>query len=384
MLAYRVLGLPAARAAATALGLAGARFPWEAGTTGSDVTPHEVTGLGGELIPVLTGEREQHIVADVAWATSEYVAWTGDEELLTGPSRELILGTARYWAGRIRVDGEGRGHLRSLMGPDEYHELVDDNAYTNVMARWNLRRAADLVEAEGGDLEEATAWRNLAARVVDGLDSATGIYEQFAGYNSLEPLLAADVAPRPFAADRVLGAQRVAGSQLIKQADVLMLHHLVPEEVAPGTLAANLAYYEPRTTFGSSLSPAIHAALFARAGQPDRALKLFRMASRLDLDDVTGTTAAGIHLATMGGVWQALAYGFLGLRPQGDVLEIDPCLPADWKSLTMRLRFRGSVIEVHARHDDVWVTSDEPVSIRIAGGAVQTSNGLAGSVSWPS
>ncbi len=381
MLAYRVRGLPAAHAAAIALGLAGVRFPWEAATAGTDVTPHQVTGLGGELIPVLTGEREQHIVADVAWAASEYVAWTGDDELLAGPSRELIVGTARYWAGRIDCDEEGRGHLRSLMGPDEYHELVDDNAYTNVMARWNLRRAAELVESEGGDLAEATAWRDLAARVVDGWDSTTGVYEQFAGYHSLEPLLAEAVAPRPFAADRVLGAQRVAGSQLIKQADVLMLHHLVPGEVEPGSLAANLAFYEPRTTFGSSLSPAIHAALFARVGQPDRALELFRMAARLDLDDVTGTTAGGIHLATMGGVWQALAYGFLGLRPQGDVLELDPCLPAEWTSLTMRLRFRGRVIEVHARHDGVQVASDEPLSIRIAGGEVQTADRLTGSVS---
>ena len=105
------------------------------------------------------------------------------------------------------------------------------------------------------------------------------------------------------------------GSQVIKQADVLMLHHLVPDEVAPGSLEPNLAFYEPRTAHGSSLSPAIHAALLARAGEPDRALELFRIAARLDLDDLTGTTAGGLHLATMGGLWQALAYGFAGSVP---------------------------------------------------------------------
>ena len=107
----------------------------------------------------------------------------------------------------------------------------------------------------------------------------------------------------------------MSGSQLIKQADVLMLHHLVPEEVEPGSLQANLSFYEARTAHGSSLSPAIHAALLARAGEPDRALVPFRMAARLDLDDLTGTTSGGLHLATMGGLWQALAYGFCGLRP---------------------------------------------------------------------
>ena len=142
-----------------------------------------------------------------------------------------------------------------------------------------------------------------------------------------------EVAPPPVAVDLLLGAERVARSQLIKQSDVLMLHHLVPEEVEPGSLASCLAFYEPRTAHGSSLSPAISASLLARAGEPERALELFRVAARLDLDDLTGTTASGLHLATMGGLWQALAYGFLGLRPASDALGIDPCLPAKWPAL---------------------------------------------------
>jgi trehalose/maltose hydrolase-like predicted phosphorylase len=256
------------------------------------------------------------------------------------------------------------------MGPDEYHELVDDNAYTNVMVRWNLKRAADVVEQRGGN-EEARAWRHLADRMVDGWDSTSGLYEQFAGYWKLEPLIAEHIAPRPFCADMVLGAERVAGSQLLKQPDVVMLHHLVPDEVEPGSLEANLAFYEPRTSFGSSLSPAIYAALFARARQPERALELFRMAARLDLDDATGTTAGGLHLATMGGLWQALAYGFLGLRPRGETLHIDPCLPAAWQSLGMRFRFRGRRVRVQADHESVHVDCDEPLSVRIADGAAQ-------------
>jgi len=367
MLEYRIRRLPAARAAARAQGLRGARFPWESAHDGTDVTPRHIQGRHGELIPIRTGQQEEHVVADVAWAACEYEAWTGDNAFLAGPGRDLVVDTARYWASRIRADSGGHGHLFGLMGPDEYHEVVDDNAFTNVMARWNLRRAAQLVEQTGGDAAEAAEWRQLAEGLVDGWDPARGLYEQFAGYWDLEPLLVTAFAEPPVAADVLLGPERVQGSQLIKQADVLMLHHLVPGEVRPGSLAANLAFYDPRTAHGSSLSPAIHAALFARAGQPDRALELFRVAARLDLDDLTGTTAGGLHLATMGGVWQALAYGFLGLRPNGDVLEVDPCLPASWEALSLRLHVGGRAIGVRADHHTVAISCEEPISVGVAG-----------------
>jgi trehalose/maltose hydrolase-like predicted phosphorylase len=180
------------------------------------------------------------------------------------------------------------------------------------------------------------------------------------------------VAAPPVAADVLLGSARVAGSQLIKQADVLMLHHLVPDEVEPGSLIDNLEYYGPRTAHGSSLSPAIHAALLARAGEPDRALEPFRMALRLDLDDLTGTTAGGLHLATMGGVWQALAYGFCGLRPRGDGLQLDPKLPRDWSALNLRLMFHGAPLGVRAEHDRVTVDCVRPLTLRVGDGGPQS------------
>jgi trehalose/maltose hydrolase-like predicted phosphorylase len=367
MLEYRIRRLPAARAAAAATRLRGARFPWESAADGTDVTPAHTLSHRGELIPVRTGEHEEHIVADVAWAATEYAAWSGDQAFLEGPGRDLVVDTARYWASRIRVDEHGHGHLETVMGPDEYHEAVDDNAYTNVMARWNLRRGADLAERSGGaSAHEIAAWRDLAATLVDGWDPQRGLYEQFRGYWALEPLLAADVAPPPVAADALLGAERVAASQLIKQPDVVMLHHLVPDEVRPGSLAANLAFYGPRTAHGSSLSPAIYAALCARAGQPERALELFRLAARLDLDDLTSTTAGGLHLATMGGLWQALAKGFLGLQPTGTTLRLDPCLPEAWTALSLRLRFADQRLTVHAAHHAVTVTCERPLTVRIA------------------
>lgn len=379
MLEYRLRRLAAARAFAAETGHRGARFPWESARDGTDVTPS--FGLAGKRdVPVRTGQAEEHIVADVAWAACHYAAWAGDNRFLTGEGLPLVIETARYWASRIRIDADGRGHLDGVIGPDEYHVLVDDNAYTNLMARWNLRAAARLAGCASGKAFEAASdtvtvadtavasgaeiarWRELADSLIVGYDKTTGIIEQFAGYHRLEPLLTASLGRVPIAADLLLGPERVAATQVIKQADVLMAYHLIPAEVPPGTLAANLAYYGPRTAHGSSLSPAIHAALLARSGAPDDALDWLRLAARLDLDDKTGTSGSGLHLATLGGVWQAFVRGFGGLDVDASgVLRIRPQLPTAWKSLTLRLRVRGARVQVTVGTDEVRLRSDRPL-----------------------
>jgi trehalose/maltose hydrolase-like predicted phosphorylase len=320
-------------------------------------------------VQVRTGESEEHIVADVAWAACCYLDWTGDRAFAEGPARVLLVETARYWASRIRLDSAGRGHIDGVIGPDEYHEAVDDNAFTNVMARWNLRRAASLAEgALDVSARERMEWLDAAAALVDGFDPQTMLYEQFAGYWKLEPLVIAELAPsRPIAAEILLGRERVQRAQVSKQADVLMLHHMLPDEVAPGSLLPNLAYYEPRTAHGSSLSPGIHASLFARSGQIDAALSALQVASRIDLDDLTGTTAGGLHLASMGSVWQALAFGFLGHRARQDALEIDPHVPERWTAFDLRAMFRGSRVRFHVAGDHATVEADHPMSLRVAG-----------------
>ncbi len=190
--------------------------------------------------------------------------------------------------------------------------------------------------------EESARWRRLADALVDGFDPITGLYEEFAGFSALEPLVIRDIAPRrPIVADLLLGPDEVHRAQIVKQADVLMLHHLLPDEVAAGSLGANLDFYEPRTAHGSSLSPGIHASLLARAGRPDAALAMLRVTAGIDTNDVGRTGAGGVHLAAMGSLWQALAYGFAGLRPLGDALVIDPCLPASWPAFEIRIAVPG-------------------------------------------
>ena len=368
LLEYRIRRLPAARREARALGRAGARFPWESARSGRDVTPSRAHLRSGEVIPIRTGELEEHVVADVAWAASCYLDWTEDAAFRDGPGLTLLVETARYWASRIRLDGDGHGHIEGVIGPDEYHEAVDDNAFTNVMARWNLRRAAAAVTAGDGSVAESerARWLALAEALVDGYDPATRIYEQFAGFSRLEPLVIAEMARRrPVAAELLLGQERLRSAQVVKQADVLMLHQLVPDEVAPASLRPNLLFYEPRTAHASSLSPGIHASLLARAGMLTEALEALKLTSRIDLDDLTQTTAGGLHLAAMGSLWQALAFGFAGLRPTAGRLRVDPHLPVDWRALELRVRFRGARVVVCAEPDTLTLVADPAVGFCI-------------------
>jgi trehalose/maltose hydrolase-like predicted phosphorylase len=361
-LGYRLRRLPEAREASRSEGREGARFPWESGRDGQDVTPRS-TRRGRDVVPVRTGQQEVHVVADVAWAADRYAGWTGDSAWLHAVGHPLLVETARYWATRCRRDPDGTAHIDGVIGPDEYHVDVDDNAFTNVMARWNLRRGADLLDARDRGSAEAASWRELADRIVDGYDPATGRYEQHRGFYGLEPLTVETLGRVPVAADLVLPAERLAGSQIIKQLDVLMLHHLVPDEVAPGSLGANLDFYGPRTAHGSSLSPAIAAGLLARAGRHDEAVRMLRLALRIDLDDLTGATPAGLHVAAQGGAWQALVHGFAGLQVRDGALRVDPSVPADWGRFRLRLRCLGRRVRLEVEPGRARLHSDGPLRL---------------------
>lgn len=377
MVKYRLRRLDAARAFAAANGHDGARFPWESAGSGEDVTPR--TGqLGGTVVPILTGLQEEHITADVAWAAAHCAAWTSAGTSSVGighrTERPLLIETARYWASRCRRDPDGRVHIDKVIGPDEYHEAVNDNAYTNVMARWNLRAGADTADLTGKSAD-TRQWRELADGLVDGYDAATGRYEQFAGYFDLEPLLIADLATPPVAADMLLGRERVAGSQLIKQPDVLMLHHLLPHDVHPGSLEPNLDFYLPRTAHGSSLSPAVTATLLARAGRTDEALAMLRLALTLDIGDQTGMTAAGLHMANLAGIWQAILHGFAGVAVDAGTVTIDPRLPPAWTNLEVRFRCMGRRVRLQITRDGLTIQTNGPLQVRLGDSDVRLLTG---------
>ena len=367
MLRYRARRLAAARANAARHGHAGARFPWESAATGEEATPLTRIDHRGDRVDVLTGALEEHVTADVAWAADHYLAWTGDLEFARGDGSALLVDTARYWASRVERDSDGSCHIRGVIGPDEYHEGVDDNAYTNVMARWNLRTAARHVARYGAAVptREVRSWLATADAIVDGYDPQSRLYEQFAGFHELDSLVASEVAERPFSAPRVLDYRRTAGSQLIKQTDVLLLHLNVPEETVPGSLGPNLNFYEPRTTHESSLSAGSSAEALARAGRPGDALRWLHESAFIDMPQLRPVPRPGLHTAAMGNTWRAVVLGIMGVRPSEDGLRIDPKLPSEWDEVDLRLRYRGASVRLRASADHVTAQCSRPVRLSL-------------------
>jgi trehalose/maltose hydrolase-like predicted phosphorylase len=233
------------------------------------VTPPFGIAPDGQLIRVLTGEQEQHISADVAFGVWNYWQATGDNRFLVEAGAEILIETARFWESRAEREEDGCYHIRRIIGPDEYHETVDDNAYTNGLAQWNLEVAAEIANlvAErwpgpwqalsrrlGIEAEESRRWQQVARDFYTGFDKQTGLFEQFRGYFGLEEIDLAAFAPRTAPMDVLLGRERIQRSKIIKQPDVVMLIYLLWERMPPEVRRANFEYYEPRCGHGSSLS----------------------------------------------------------------------------------------------------------------------------------
>lgn len=386
LLMYRYHTLPAARKKAGRLGYSGALYAWESTDTGEEVTPGYAVSPDGEIKPILNGVWEHHISADIAYAVWQYWQATGDEGFIQHAGAEILFETARFWASRGLLEEDGLYHIREVIGPDEYHEGVDDNAFTNVMAQWNLECAADaarllaerwperwqeLMHRLELGTDEPETWRDLARRMYTGFNPQTGVFEQFKGYFGLEEIDIAEYGPHALPLDMILGRERTQLSKIVKQADVVMLLYLFWDRFGPETCEANFRYYEPRTTHGSSLSPSIHAAVAARLCDTDTALRYFRQAAEIDLANNMGNAVGGVHAAALGGLWQAAVFGFAGLRLLPAGLGFAPHCPSEWRALRFPLIWRDSRLRIELRPDamEVAAESGDPITVQIGDGA---------------
>jgi HAD superfamily hydrolase (TIGR01509 family) len=391
LLMYRYRTLDRARAKAARGGWRGALYAWESADTGEETTPDQVIGPEGTLVDVLSGKEEQHIACDVAYAVWNYWRASGDDGFLLEAGAEMIMETARFWASRASLEADGRRHIRGVIGPDEYHENIDDNAYTNGMARWNIARALELVgrftaatrDGDGAWAErwpelrarlglttaELAQWREVVATLVSGLDPVTGILEQFAGFHRLEPINLARYADRKVPMDVVLGHERTQRTQVVKQADVVALLALLPDEFDEATKQANFRHYEERCAHGSSLSRSMHALVAARLGIADLALRYLRETAAIDLSPAARESAGGVHIAALGGLWQAVMLGFLGLDQTGAHLALAPRLPPHWQQFDCRVCWRGRVLHLAVEGAEVRaeLLSGAPMTLLVHG-----------------
>ncbi|MCA1716810.1 MAG: glycoside hydrolase family 65 [Actinobacteria bacterium] len=362
LLMYRYHTLPAARERARAMGYRGALYAWESTDTGVDVTPPFVYNAAGERLEILTGLQEHHISADVAYGIWQYWRATQDEAFILDAGAEMLLEMARFWASRAERDEDGRYHVRKVIGPDEFHE------HTHHPDRWRT-----LSVQSGLEEAELATWDEVAEGLVDNFDPETNIFEQHSGYFDLEDIDLRDFEPRTKSMDVLLGWSRLTRSQIIKQADVMMLLFLLGDEYPREVHEANFRYYEPRTTHDSSLSPSFHALAAARSGDLETAKRYFEKAANLDLDFSRGVTAAGgVHIAALGGMWHVLVFGFGGMFAEDAGPRFEPHVPEGWQTLRFSVLWRRSRLRIT-------VTDNTPdVAIESAGReAVQPRTGPA-------
>ena len=365
LLLYRYHLLPAARAKARLSGHKGAQFPWESTLDGGEATPGAIVHPeSGELIPVLNGSLELHITSSIAYAFWHYWDVTGDDGFMRQYGAELLLSTAMFWVSRVTYNAEkGEYEINDVIGPDEWHEHVNNNAYTNVMARWNIQKALDTLvwlrkadAARAQDLlqklqlneQELQKWRDVVARMRIPQDKQSGLFEQFDGFFQLEHFDQEKYAGRKASYQGILGVEEVSRYQIVKQADVLMLLTILLQDYSLETKRVNWDYYYPITDhdYGSSLTPALHVILACELGLVDAAYKLFMKGALADLEDQRGNSDEGIHDACCGAVWQAAILGFAGLRVKEDGYTTQPHWPDGWTRLAFKYCHKGQLVEV--------------------------------------
>jgi kojibiose phosphorylase len=371
LLLYRYHLLPAARAKAARNGYRGAQFPWESTLDGEEATPvYLVNPETGEVIPIPNGFIELHITASIAYAVWHYWFVTGDDEFMRDYGAELILSTAEFWASRAEWHPQRHAYeINGVVGPDEWHEYVNNNAYTNYMACWNIQQAMDILSwlqtTAPHKAEELTHrldvtdprlahWQDVVSHLRIPRDMRTGLFEQFDGFFQREQLDQGKYEGRTASYQALLGLKEMQKYRIIKQADVLMFVTLLRQQFDLQTKQVNWDYYHPITDheYGSSLTPAFHAILACELDYVDAAYELFMTGALVDLENLRGNTAEGIHTACCGAVWQAVVLGFAGLQLTDKSYTTNPSWPAGWRRLAFTFMHKGQPVFVDLRRGE--------------------------------
>lgn len=355
VLEFRHAMLPEAKVRAKELSVDGALFPWRT-----------INGLEASAY-YAAGTAQFHIAAAIAFATNRYLWATGDSAFREGMGAELLMETARMWISLGFFGKDGLFHIHGVTGPDEYTAVVNDNLYTNVMARFNLRAAAAL-DHPGVAQEERQLWAAAANLMHLPFDSRMQVHSQDNDFMTLEPW---DwTTPRSkYPLLLHFHPLVIYRHQVLKQADTVLAMFLQWQDFTAGEKQRAFDFYDPITTGDSTLSACVQGIMAAEVGYSGEALKHFTNAVFIDLDDTHGNTIDGVHIASTGGVWSSLVCGFAGLRDQGPVPYFDPRLPEEWDGLTFHLKISGRLLLVRLSSGAITLTVQEgdPLDVDVRG-----------------
>jgi len=361
LLRFRHGMLDMARQRARQLNQRGAMYPWRT-INGEEASAYYAAGTA-----------QYHINADIMYALRKYVQVTGDEEFLFDEGAEMLVETARLWIslGFYNLRKGGKFCILCVTGPDEYNTVVDNNVYTNLMARENLRFAAETVDklrerrpdlftalVHKTHLEdpEIADWKRAAELMYVPYDQRLKITPQDDQFLEQEPWDFKHTPPEKYPLLLYFHPLTIYRYQVLKQADLVLAMLLLGHEFTPDLKRRNFEFYDPITTGDSSLSPCIQSIMAAEVGDVEKALEYARVATLMDLGDVAGNVKDGCHIAAMGGVWMIFAYGFAGLRDYSGELSFRPALPDVFDCLRFKLTFQGRNLDIDVSQDETRYT----------------------------
>ncbi|BDZ29764.1 glycosyl hydrolase family 65 protein [Lactiplantibacillus sp. WILCCON 0030] len=347
LLMVRYQQMPHAKAYAQSLGLAGALFPWRTinGEESSAYFPASTAAI--------------HIDADIAYLVIRYYQITHDATFMRDYGQELLVETSRLYLSYGNFDEDKGFVLNTVTGPDEYTALINNNAYTNYMAQFELRYLTDhFSQKDIGRFKvsqrEWTSFQKAADEMY--FETRGDLIAQDDSFLSKKRIDLARIPKDQFPLLTHFHPLVLYRLQVLKQADLLLAMVLLPEQFTDAQVQTNYDYYEPITTHDSSLSPAIYAIAAARLGKHDGAINFFKRTINTDLQNTQGNTADGLHLAAMGGSWITFAWGMMGLTVDDDTVTLRPYLPTGWTTCRFKLQYRGNIYTIKVTATELAVT----------------------------
>lgn len=313
----------------------------------------------------------------VAYGIWHYAHVTADMEFLRTEGAELLIQICRFLASRGQWSAKGKFGYYAVMGPDEFQMMVNNNAYTNYMAKRTFEFALQVLKDMdltllGSSQDELGKWRHMAKEMFIPYNPETKLYEQHEGFFNLPHIDIDSIPVEDFPLYHHWSYDRIYRNDMIKQPDVLMFMLLYNQSFSLEEKRANYDYYEPRCIHESSLSPSVHSIFASELGRHQEAFDFFHFATRIDLDNYNRNTHEGIHTTSIAAAWMNIVYGFGGMRADGEILSFNPSIPAHWNGYSFQVTYLGSVIrlEVSQGKAILRVTEGEPVRVKVCGRAV--------------
>ncbi len=386
ILKYRFNTLPGAQKKAQELGYKGAFYAWTSGKTGEELFPDYFFKdlISGRKVRNHFNDWQIHISSDIAYAVWQYYQATHDWDFVLNYGAEIIFEVAKFLGSHVyfKKDKDRYEFIR-LLGPDEYHENVDNNVFTNYLAHFTFQKALviyvkmqvnytmqlnNLFAKLSINQKDIEYWREIQEKLyLPKPDEKSKLIEQFDGYFKLEDIIPLELSKRLINPDEYWGWPNgiAVETQVLKQADVLQTFAVLknfPKEV----IQSNYDYYEPRTEHGSSLSPSVHAQVACQAGYPDKAYQYFQEAVSIDMYNASkkylsgGSFLGGIHTAACGATWLMIIQGFAGFYiDNDDNLIFNPCLPISWESISFCLQVRKNKLEITINQEKLIIISNK-------------------------